>query len=131
MFARLARATRYAEPGLSENWPSIAGTEIAALCRPGRVLGNGPGRTLEVVTPNGAAATAVQMQADTLLEAVNRFLGPGAVGRLSIRQSAASGPGEKRAAAGTGEAPDAGRDPGLGAALSSFRSAVSARNPDD
>jgi hypothetical protein len=122
VFSRLARTTRFADPGLAENWPSIAGGELAKLGRPGRVLGNGPGRTLEVIVRDGAAAAEMQMRADDLIQAVNRYLGPGAVARIALRQKSGSARPE----------PDEPRDGSpLSAALSSFRAAVKARKPRD
>ena len=122
VFSQLAKSTRYADPGLSDNWPSIAGADIAALGRPGKLHGNGPGRTLEVIVPDGAAAAELQMRADDLLLAVNRYLGPGAVNHIAVRQRAGGKPRPPAA--------DSGTDGPLGAALSSFRAAIKARSGD-
>jgi len=122
VFSRLAKTTRYADPGLADNWPSIAGADIAALGRPGRLLGNGPGRTLEIIAPDGAAAAELQMRTGDLLTAINRYLGPGAVNHIAVKQR----PGE---AARTGGRDDDANEP-LGAALSSFRAAIRARSSD-
>jgi len=122
VFAKLVRKTKYAEPSLAENWPSIAGGEIAELCRPGRITGPRSGRTLEVSAPSGAAATALAMRLDDLLARVNRYLGPNAISRISIIQRATRAP-EKPA--GSQSADD---DPSpLGRALASFRAAVEKR----
>lgn len=122
VFAKLVRKTKYAEPSLAENWPSIAGAEIAELCRPGRITGPRTGRTLEVSAPSGAAATALAMRLDDLLARVNRYLGPNAISRISIIQRATRAP-EKPA--GSQSADD---DPSpLGRALASFRAAVEKR----
>lgn len=115
--SKLARKTKFADPALSDHWPSIAGKEIAALCRPGRITGAPGARTLEVVAVSGAAAAQLQMQADALKTRVNRYLGPGGVARISLRQAA----GAKRAARDDPASP-------LGQALSSFRAAVNRRN---
>ncbi len=123
VFSKLAQATRFADPGLSDNWPSIAGKEIAALGRPGRVLGAGPGRTLEVIVRDGAAAAELQMRADDLLTAVNRYLGPGAVARIAIRQRAGES-AERKEAKSDADGP-------LGAALSSFRAAIRSKSRDE
>lgn len=120
VFSKLAKATSYSDPALAENWPTIAGADIALLCRPGRILGNGPGRTLEIVVKNGSGAAAAQMQADAIVKAVNRYLGPGAVSHISIRQNGSSKPVAKTADEIDGP---------LGAALSSFRAAVSTAKP--
>ncbi len=124
VFSQLAQATRYADPGLSDNWPSIAGAEIAALGRPGRVLGAKRGRTLEVIVRDGASAAALQMRADDLIAAVNRYLGPGAVDHIAIKQRA--GAQETK-----GSPQKAGSESPLGAALSSFRAAVRSRSHDE
>lgn len=126
VFSKLAQATRFADPGLADNWPSIAGAEIAALGRPGRVLGNGPGRTLEVIVRDGAAATELQMRADDLLTAVNRYLGPGAVERITVLQRAGAG----RDRVGNTPAKEETGGP-LGAALSSFRAAIRSKSHDE
>ncbi len=129
VFSRLAQTTRYADPGLAENWPSIAGADIAALGRPGRVLGNGPGRTLEVIVRDGASAAEIQMRTDDIILAVNRYLGPDAVNRIALRQRAGARHGAVMGAAPTRAAHD-GADEPLSAALSSFRAAISARSRD-
>lgn len=126
VFAGLVRKTKFADPALAENWPTIAGPEIAALCRPGRITGAGAGRTLEVIAPSGAAAAQMQMLADDLKMRVNRYLGPNAVARLAIRQRAGTPHRERPAASGT--QPEAEDASPLGRALSSFRAAVKRRN---
>jgi len=122
VFAALARKTKYADPELVGHWPTIAGKPLAALCRPGRITGTKTGRTLEVIVESGGAAAETQMRADDLLIRVNRFLGPGAVNRLVIRQHGA------RAGASARGGPSEGPSSPLGKALSSFRSAVARRN---
>ena len=124
VFSRLARATRYADPALLENWPTIAGADAAALGRPGRLFG-GRDRTLELIARDGPAASELQMHADDLLAAVNRYLGPGAVARIAIRQrTIKAGP-----SASGGASP--GADGALGAALSAFRAAVKAKDTEN
>ena len=85
--ARLARATRYVDPKLMEQWPSLIGDELASLCRPGRLSGGRRDRTLEIFVTNGAAAAAVRFEESRMILSINEFLGPGVVGRLTIRQS--------------------------------------------
>lgn len=126
VFSRLAQSTRYADPGLVENWPSIAGAEIAALGRPGKLHGNGPGRTLEVIVRDGAAAAQLQMRADELIVAVNRFLGPDGVNRIALRQR----PGGEKARSGGDISAKPVSDGPLGNALSSFRAAIRAKSSD-
>lgn len=123
VFSKLADKTRYADPGLSDNWPTIAGTEIAQLARPGRVTGRGPGRTLEVVVRDGSAAAQMQMQVDALIAAVNQYLGPGSIAHIAIRQK--HQPARKPAKA------RGSRDDELDSALSSFMSAVSGPKTSD
>lgn len=125
VFAALARKTRFVDPALAEKWPILAGDEIAALSRPGRIVGQGKGRTLEVHVHDGAAAAEVQMFSDELIKRLNSYLGPGAIARLSVRQSGGR-PGPKPAPSGA--SPD--DDSPLGAALASFRAAVKRRSPD-
>lgn len=129
VFAGLAKKTKFVEPALAENWPALAGEKLAGLCRPGRLTGRAPGKSLELRVPSGAAAAAVQMDADGLIARLNAYLGPGAVGRISIVQSgpaarpkAGGGPAGERPEGATAESP-------LGAALASFRAAIARRNP--
>ena len=129
VFSKLAQATRFADPGLADNWPSIAGAETAALGRPGRVTGSGPGRTLEVIVRDGAAAAELQMRIDDLLTAVNRYLGPGAIGRITVLQRA--GAARKATKSEDKHPADADADNPLGAALSSFRSAIRSKSRDE
>jgi hypothetical protein len=126
VFSRLLKKTSYAEPGLCDHWPDIAGPDIAALCRPGRLTGRGPGRTLEIHAPSGAAAAQLQMQTEALLARVNRYLGPGAVARIAIVQSA--GAALRQTEQSQPAPPLSGDDTSLGTALSSFRAAISRKN---
>jgi len=98
VFADLARRTRYVDPALIEAWPALVGAEIAGLCRPGRLSGGRTGRTLELIAPNGAAAARVQFEAEAIRRRLNDYLGPGAIGHISLRQSASGQPGEVRLA---------------------------------
>jgi hypothetical protein len=87
ILAEVARATRYAEPEITARWKEIAGAELAAVSRPGK-LGPGPGaRAFEVVVASGAAAQAVEFAAPALIEALNRWYGPGAIDRIAIAQT--------------------------------------------
>lgn len=89
----LARKTRYVDPDLVANWPTLAGAELSRLCRPGRLTGGGglarTGRTLEVVVPHGAAAASVEFAAETLKRRLNDYFGPGSIARIAIVQAAA------------------------------------------
>ncbi len=118
VFARLAKRTKYVDPTLAARWTEIAGDEIAALGRPGRMTGPRQNRTLEIRAPSGAAAAQLQMFAETLLARVNAYLGPGAIKRIAIRQASHAPPPDPEAASGGS----------LGAALASFRAAVDRKN---
>jgi len=140
VFSALARKTKYADPMLAENWPTIAGAKIGALCRPGRILGTkgkspGYGRSLEVYPPSGAAAAELQMHLDDLIVRVNRFLGPGVISRITLIQAAGSGAGlSGRQNTGRMPANPASDEasPPLEKALASFRAAISRKsNPEN
>lgn len=119
VFIGLAQRTRFVDPMLARAWAEIAGPELAALCRPGRMSGGARGRTLEIVVPNGAAAARVELEACDLCEKLNAFMGPGVVARISIRQA-----GGKK----TADSPRRGEsDGGLDSALGRFRALLSAR----
>ena len=115
VLASLARKTKFVDPKLSDHWPSIAGPRIAALGRPGRLTGRRPGLTLEVYAQNAAAAAELQMASDELLVKLNRYLGPGSVARIAIKQASP---------------PPISENTELGKALSSFRAAIQRRNEE-
>lgn len=121
IFRDLAKRTKYVDPALAERWPQLAGEKLAGLCRPGRLTGRGPGRTLELYVANGAAASAVEMERDGLISRLNSYLGPGAVARISLIQTGRPPAGTQKLEAGAADAE-------LGAALASFRAAVSRRS---
>lgn len=87
LLAQLAQRTRFADPAIAARWREIAGLELAGISRPGRLSGNGAGRTLEVVATDGGAAQLLQMRSADLIARLNEFLGPRAVSRISILQS--------------------------------------------
>ena len=89
VFADLAQKTKFVDPNLAANWAAIVGPEIASLCRPGMLSGGRAGRTIELIAPNGAAAARVQFEAEAIRRRLNGHLGPGVVGHVSVRQSAA------------------------------------------
>ena len=127
IFAELAKKTKFIDPSLAQSWPALAGTRIAALSRPGRITGQGRDKTLEIHVRDGAAAAEVQMEADALIGRLNAFLGPRAIARLAIRQSARA-EAAKTPPSSTGPATDRQDDDSpLGAALASFRAAVKRR----
>ena len=123
VFSRLAKKTKYVDPNLADDWLSIAGPEIAALCRPGRITGMPGARTLELHTESSAAALQLQGQTDDLLSRLDGYFGPGVVTRISFRQTA----GRRRAGSHTPQAAESVQDSGLQTALSSFRKAVARR----
>ena len=113
----LARRTKFVDPTLAAAWEKIVGAELAALCRPGRLYGGRAGRTLDVISPHGAAAARVQVESEAIRRAVNEFLGPDAVTRIAVRQS------------GRGAQPVASADgaDALGSALGRFRASVGSK----
>lgn len=115
VLADLARRTRFVDPAIASRWPDLVGPEIAALSRPGRLTGAGPGRTLEIIVPDGAAAARVAFEAEAIRRRLNEALGPGAIGRVAVRQRAEA----------------AAADPRLETALSRFRAAVARRDGRD
>lgn len=129
VLAGLAKKTRYVDPALAEQWPKLAGETLAGLSRPGKLIGHGRGRTLEIHVPNGAAAAAAQMEIDGLLTRLGGHFGPGVVSRIAVLQSGgdvACAPARVVKTPGAG--PDRADDGPLGAALASFRSAVRRRD---
>lgn len=112
----LARKTRFVDPALAADWAGVIGRELAALCRPGRLSGGRGGRTLEIYAKNGAAAARVRFEAETIRRKVNDYLGPGAVGRIVVRQ------------AGNDRNTQTDR---LDSALGRFRAGIAARRNED
>ena len=127
IFAALARKTKFAHPDLCTRWTKIAGEKIAAIAAPGRIIGRGRERTLEVHVKDGAAAMLVQNQADTLCAQVNQYLGAGTVGRITIRQMGPRAISERAGPERSGPVRAGETEEPLAKALASFRSAVSAR----
>ena len=115
------------DPALAERWGALAGDKIAALARPGRMTGQGRGRTLELFVQNGAAAAVVQMERDGLIARLNAYLGPGVVDRIAIIQTGRDPAPAKTEALPDDKTPAAGE---LGAALASFRAAIRRREGD-
>ena len=74
-------------------WPEIVGAELAAKCRPVKIsAGSAPGRqqaggrrgrTL-VLSASRASALDIDYAADRIIARVNAYLGPGAIGRISV-----------------------------------------------
>lgn len=80
------------------HWPEIAGSEIAAQCRPVRISygKGGMGATLTLLT-TGAAAPMLQMQLPALREKVNACYGYNAIARINLTQTAPTGFAEGQA----------------------------------
>lgn len=129
VFSALAGKTRFADPQLVAHWPSIAGAEIASLCRPGRIVGMRAGRTLEIVVKSGAEAAEAQMRADDIITRVNGYLGPNSVTRIAVRQISGANPAPEPGARTRAAREEENNSP-LGQALSSFRAAVKRRNDE-
>lgn len=121
-------------------WPEIAGTEIAELAVPVKlVIARGPAGGLLTLAVAPARGPEVQMLIPALRDRINAALGPGTVGRILLTQA---GPGPitpdalPHAPRIAAAAPDAGplapdlagvRDDGLRAALDLLARNVLAR----
>ncbi len=90
ILADLARKTRFVDPELIARWPSLAGPDLARLCRPGRLTGGREGRTLEVIVPHGAAAATVEFSSEMLRRRLNDYFGPGSIARIAVIQGPAA-----------------------------------------
>jgi hypothetical protein len=79
---------------LLAHWAEIAGGELSRLTRPVRLARGrgGSGATLTLAC-EGALAPVVQMRLPEILARVNAVLGPGAVARIVLAQSAGLGRG--------------------------------------
>ncbi|MEO1040735.1 MAG: DUF721 domain-containing protein [Pseudomonadota bacterium] len=84
--ARLAAASGAMDPRLASEWPSIAGPEIAALCRPLRIINRGRSQALEVAVKSGAAAMKIQYAQEALLGRIRQHLGMPRLQRLVFRE---------------------------------------------
>lgn len=84
--ARLAKASGAMDPRLASEWLEIAGPEIAALCRPTRVINRGRQQALEVSVTSGAAAMKLQYHQEALLGRVRQRIGLPRLNRLVIRE---------------------------------------------
>ena len=80
------------------HWTEVAGTEIAAICRPVEVSygRQGMGATLVVLT-TGAQAPMLEMQKGAIMERVNAAYGYRAITRIRITQTAPTGFAEGQA----------------------------------
>ena len=87
ILADLAKRTNYVDPRLAADWSKIVGPKSATLCRPGRLLGGRRNAVLELHAINSAAAARLQFDEERLRQAINAYLGPDTVARLTIRHS--------------------------------------------
>lgn len=121
-------------------WPEIAGTDIAAVTLPVKlVTARGPAGGLLTLAVSAARGPEVQMLIPALRDRINAALGPGTVGRIVLTQAhpGTIAPGAARTAPPpVAAAPDAGalapvlagvRDDGLRAALDLLARNVLAR----
>ncbi|MEM7739515.1 MAG: DUF721 domain-containing protein [Pseudomonadota bacterium] len=84
--ARLAAASGAMDPRLASEWPSIAGPELAALCRPVRIINRGRSQALEVAVKSGAAAMKIQYAQEALLGRIRHQLGLPRLQRIVFRE---------------------------------------------
>ncbi|WP_370630834.1 DUF721 domain-containing protein [Maritimibacter sp. DP1N21-5] len=88
----------FAQSRLLTHWEEIAGTAIAAICRPVEVSygRQGFGATLTLLT-TGANAPMLEMQKEQLREKVNAAYGYAAISRIRLTQTAPTGFSEGQA----------------------------------
>ena len=83
---RLAEASGAMDPRLADDWAEIAGADIAALCRPVRIVRRGKTQALEVSVKSGAAAMKVQYAQEALLSRLRQTLGLPHLTKISFRE---------------------------------------------
>ncbi|MEM6421024.1 MAG: DciA family protein [Pseudomonadota bacterium] len=86
--ARTVERFGFADPQVLARWPEIVGEDLAARCRPVKVV-HGRGRDLAarlLVAANGAAALEIEYRAPQIVDRVNAVYGYRHVSRLSITQ---------------------------------------------
>ena len=91
LLAKLAKKSGALDPRLAANWDEIVGPDLAKLCRPLQTKAHGRAKSLEVAVANGAAGMQLQYRLETLRQKVNAYLGPGAIARVTIRQTGKNG----------------------------------------
>ncbi len=90
----------FAVSRLLTHWAEVAGPDIARVSRPVEVTyGRGLGATLTLLT-TGPEAPMLEMQRDRIRERVNACYGYGAIEKIRITQTAATGFGAPDAASG-------------------------------
>lgn len=93
-------ARGFAETRLLTRWAEVCGPELARIARPVKVSygrAGGFGATLTIAC-EGARATEVQMQAETIRARVNACYGYNAISRVRLTQEDAAGFAEAQAA---------------------------------
>ncbi len=95
---KAGEARGFAVARLLTHWAEIAGSEVAAQCRPVRISygKGGMGATLTLLT-TGAAGPMLQMQLPALREKVNACYGYNAIARITLTQTAPMGFAEGQA----------------------------------
>jgi hypothetical protein len=76
------------DPRLAQEWPSIAGPELAALARPIRIVNQGRVQALELSVKSGAAATRLRYAQDALLGRIRQRLGLPRLSKIVFREGA-------------------------------------------
>lgn len=84
--ARLAKASGAMDPRLAGEWLDIAGPEIAALCRPVRIVNRGRVQALEVSVKSGAAGMKLRYHQEALLGRVRQRIGLPRLSQIVIRE---------------------------------------------
>ena len=83
---------------LAALWPEIAGSTIAAMATPVKlVTARGPAGGLLTLAVAPARGPEVQMLVPTLRDRINAALGPGTVGRITLTQARTAGFAEEPA----------------------------------
>lgn len=84
--------------GLEVRWREIVGVPLARRSEPVKLVKSRVGPTALEIRVEGPSATLIQHQSAEIIERVNMFLGPAAVGRLRIVQGPLKGPVTQRPA---------------------------------
>jgi hypothetical protein len=121
------------DPRLAQEWPEIAGPELAQLARPIRIVNQGRVQALELSVKSGAAATRLRYAQDALLGRIRQKLGLPRLSKITFREGAAPARWNSRrmsAPSATAEAAPEGNAPqsdDLKAALAAMQKALAER----
>lgn len=109
---KVGESRGFAVSRLITHWEEVAGADMAAICRPVEVSygRDGFGATLTLLT-TGANAPMLEMQKERLREKVNALYGYGAISRIRLTQTAATGFAEGQAQFAPRKAPAPKPDP--------------------